>query len=227
LTSAERGGLIIGEEKEIFMRIFVAIAFVALLALPALAGSDRPIRPAFHEETSSVWDQLGREFEDFGNKFREHFGGKFPFARAGESRGERPVISYMLSHREELRLTPEQVQKLEGVRSDFERDARKNDDSLRRAERELDDLTKTDSIDLKQAEAKVREVERLRGDQRLVRIRAIEQGKSVLSQEQRDRLRDMMGNGSRYSRRPDDRSERSDRGERRPRGDQNPKGETF
>src|SRR5438045_4815663 len=162
------------------MRIFVALVFVIVLALPAFAGPDRALRPVFHEETSSVWDQLSHEFEDFGNKFREHFGGNFPFGRERESRGERPIISYMLSHREELRLSPEQVRKLEDVRSDFERDARKNDDGLRRADRELDDLLKADSIDLKQAETKVREVERLRGDQRIARLRAVEQGKSVL-----------------------------------------------
>ena len=209
------------------MRTIVAIAFAIILAAPVFAASDRPNRP--FEDGSSVWDQLGREFEDFGNKLREHFGGNFPFGpRGGESRGERPVISYMLSHREELKLTPEQVKKLEGLRSDFERDARKNQDDLRAAEKSLDDLTRSDSVDLKQAEAKLREVERLRADQRIARIRAVEQGKSVLSQEQRDRLRDMM-NGNRYTRRPEDRDRRSDsdRGQRKQRGDQSPQGESF
>ena len=209
------------------MRTIVAIAFAIILAAPVFAASDRPNRP--FDDGSSVWDQLGREFEDFGNKLREHFGGNFPFGpRGGESRGERPVISYMLSHREELKLTPEQVKKLEGLRSDFERDARKNQDDLRAAEKSLDDLTRSDSVDLKQAEAKVREVERLRADQRIARIRAVEQGKSVLSQEQRDRLRDMM-NGNRYTRRPEDRDRRSDsdRGQRKQHGDQSPQGESF
>jgi LTXXQ motif family protein len=209
------------------MRVFVAAAFLTFLALPAWAGSDRPVRPAFHEEVASVWDQLGREFEDFGTKFREHFGGKFPFGPS-EGRRERPVISYMLSHREELKLSPEQVRKLEDVRSDFDRGARKNDEDLRRAERELDDLQKSDSVDLKQAEAKVREVERLRADQRIARIRAVEQGKSILTQEQRERLRDMMSSGNRYSGRSD--SPRGDRSERRPRserGDSKAEGESF
>lgn len=209
------------------MRTIVAIAFALVLAAPVFAASDRPNRP--FEDGSSVWDQLGREFEDFGNKLRERFGGNFPFGmRGGESRGERPVISYMLSHREELKLTPEQVKKLEGLRSDFERDARKNQDDLRAAEKSLDDLTRSDSVDLKQAEAKIREVERLRADQRIGRIRAVEQGKSILSQEQRDRLRDMMS-GNRYTRRPEDRDRRSDgdRGQRKQRGDQSPQGESF
>lgn len=209
------------------MRTIVAIAFALVLAAPVFAASDRPNRP--FEDGSSVWDQLGREFEDFGNKLRERFGGNFPFGmRGGESRGERPIISYMLSHREELKLTPEQVKKLEGLRSDFERDARKNQDDLRAAEKSLDDLTRSDSVDLKQAEAKIREVERLRADQRIGRIRAVEQGKSMLSEEQRDRLRDMMS-GNRYTRRPEDRDRRSDgdRGQRKQRGDQSPQGESF
>jgi Spy/CpxP family protein refolding chaperone len=208
------------------MRVLIAVAFLALSALPAYTG-DRPVRPVFHEEVASVWDQLGREFEDFGSKFREHFGNKFPFG-PNESRRERPVISYMLSHREELKLSPEQVRKLEDVRNDFERGARRNDEDLKRAERELDDLQKSNSVDLKQAEAKVREVERLRADQHIARIRAVEQGKSILTQEQRDRLRDMMSGGNRYSRGSD--SQRSERSERRPRserGDSKAEGESF
>jgi Spy/CpxP family protein refolding chaperone len=209
------------------MRIVIVVAFLVLLAAPALAEPGAPsVRPVFHEETSTVWDELSREFEDFGDKFREHFGAKgFPFGRPGESRGERPVISSMLSHREELHLSPEQVRKLEGVRNDFERDGRKQADDLRRAERELDDVLKADSVDLKQAEAKVRAVERLRGDQRLARIRAVEQGKSILTQEQRDRFKEMVAGGNRYTRRPD-----SSRGERRPgaeRGERRPEGESF
>jgi Spy/CpxP family protein refolding chaperone len=210
------------------MRIIVAVAFAIILAAPVFAASDRPNRP--YDDGSSVWDQLGRDFEDFGNRLRERFGGNFPFGmRGGESRGERPVISYMLSHREELKLTPEQVKKLESLKSDFERDARKNQDDLRAAEKSLEELTRSDSVDLRQAEAKVREVERLRADQRIARIRVIEQGKSILSQEQRDRLRDMMGGGNRYTGRPEDRDRRtdSDRGQRKQRGDQSQQGESF
>ena len=206
------------------MRVFLAIAFLAFSALPALAGSDKPVRPVFHEEVASVWDQLGREFEDFGNKFREHFGNKFPFG-PNEARRERPVISFMLSHREELKLSPEQVRKLEDVRNDFERGARKNDEDLRRTERELEDLQRADSVDLKQGEAKVREAERLRADQRIARMRAVEQGKSILTQEQRDRLRDMMNGGNRYSRGPD--SPRPERKARPERGDSKAEGESF
>jgi Spy/CpxP family protein refolding chaperone len=208
------------------MRLFVALLFLVSLAAPA-AAADRSDKPPYHDEMYKLWDQLGREFEDFGNKFREHFGGKFPFAREGQSRGERerPIISDMLKHREELKLSPEQVQKLEDVRNEFERNARNKDDELRRAERELDDLQKSDSVDLKQAESKVRQVERLRADQRLARLRAVEQGKSILSQEQRDRLRDMQSGGSRFSRQPD--SRRSERKPKAERGESKPEGESF
>ncbi len=207
------------------MHNIVAVVFAILLAAPVFAASDRPNRP--YDDGSSVWDQLGREFEDFGNKLRERFGGNFPFGQRSGERGERPVISYMLSHREQLKLTPEQVRKLEDLRNDFERNARKSQDDLRAAERGLEDLLRADSVDLKQAEAKVREVEKLRADQRIARIRAIEQGKSVLSQEQRDRLRDMLG-GNRYTRRPDDgdRGMDRDRSHRKQRGE-SPESESF
>jgi Spy/CpxP family protein refolding chaperone len=181
------------------MRNFKLVGLVTLLflATAAAAGSDAPpLRRTFHEEASSVWDELNQQFHDLGNRFREHFGG------FREPSGERPLLSWMLSRRDELKLSADQVRNLERLKKDFEREAVKNEADLRVAEMDLADLLRSDSVDLKKAEAKVREIERLRAELRLARIRAIEQGKGVLSQEQHDKLRDMLG-GSRYSRRPE------------------------
>ena len=174
----------------------VGLSFFLLLATTA-AASDAPLlRPAFHDETSSVWDELTHQFHDLGSRFREHFGG------FREARGERPLISMMLSRRDELNLSPDQVRNLERLRSDFEREAVKNESDLRVAEMDLGELLRADSVDVKRAEAKIREIEKLRAELRLGRIRAIEQGKGVLSQEQREKLRAML-TGSYYSRRRD------------------------
>ncbi len=180
------------------MRTLTLLAVAIFLAAPAAAQDRRDVRPAVHEETSSVWDELTHEFRDWGSRFREHFGG--PRERSG---GERPLITYMLSRREELNLSPEQARSLERLRTDFEREAVKNEGDLRVAELDLQEILKGDSVDLKKAEAKIREIERLRAELRIGRIRAIEQGKAVLSQEQRERLRNMT-TGSRYSRRPEE-----------------------
>ncbi len=50
-------------------------------------------------------------------------------------------------------------------------------------------------MDLAKAEAKIREVAQLRADLRIARLRAIEQGKAVLTAEQRTRLQTMLSGG--------------------------------
>jgi Spy/CpxP family protein refolding chaperone len=48
-------------------------------------------------------------------------------------------------------------------------------------------------VDMPKVEAKVREIERLRADIRLARIRAIEKGKEQLTADQRKKLQDLLG----------------------------------
>jgi len=48
------------------------------------------------------------------------------------------------------------------------------------------------SADMGKIEAKIREVERLRADLRIARIRAIEKGKALLSAEQRKKLQELV-----------------------------------
>jgi len=173
-----------------------ALLMFALLATPA-AGSDAPAaKPAVHEEVSRVWDEMARQFRDWSSRWHEHFGG------SRESRGERPLISLMLSRRDDLNLSTEQVRSLERLRNDFEREAIRRETDIRVAEMDISALLEADAVDLKKAEARVREIERLRADLRFARIRAIEQSKELLSLEQREKLRNML-TGSHYSRRPD------------------------
>ena len=160
------------------------------------AGTDAPAqRPTVHEEASSIWDEITHQFHDLGNRFREHFG------PARETQGERPIISYMLRRRDDLTLSSEQVRNLERLRSDYDREAIKNEADLRVAEMDLADLLRADSVDLNKAETKSA-ISSASRRVRFGRIRAIEQGKGVLSQEQREKLRAML-TGSHYSRRRD------------------------
>ena len=50
-------------------------------------------------------------------------------------------------------------------------------------------------MDLAKVETKVREVAQLRADLRIARLRAVEQGKAVLTPEQRTRLQAMLSGG--------------------------------
>lgn len=49
-----------------------------------------------------------------------------------------------------------------------------------------------DTVDMGKVEAKVREIEKLRGDGQIARIRANEQAKAQLTAEQRDKLKSLM-----------------------------------
>ena len=105
-----------------------------------------------------------------------------------EAGPERPVISLMLAHRDELGLSAAQVQDLERLRTEFERTAIRRDADIRVAETELRALLRAEAVDMAAVEAKVREVERMRAELRLSRIRTLEQGKAQLTAEQRGKL---------------------------------------
>ena len=160
--------------------------FLAFLALAAPAAASEPTPPiqAAHEEVGRTLDDLIGQLHDLGSRWREHF--------APSPRGERPLITLMLRYKDELGLSADQVQSLERLRVNFQREAIRRDADLRIAEMELTTLLEKDPVDLGQVEAKLREIERLRGDLRLARIRAIEQGKAQLSPEQRGKLRTLL-----------------------------------
>jgi Spy/CpxP family protein refolding chaperone len=69
---------------------------------------------------------------------------------------------------------------------------------------DLQRLSKTDPVDLEQVNAKLQEIEHLKVELRLARIGAIEQGKALLSSEQREKLSALLGEAQ-YSRLDDER----------------------
>jgi Spy/CpxP family protein refolding chaperone len=154
---------------------------IPMLASTAPAGDFPPVAPATHEELGRSLDELAAQIHGLGERWRGHFS-------SGEPQRERPLISLMLHHRQELGLSAAQVEALERLRADFQRDAVKRDADVRVAEMDLAALLRAEPVDLGKVEAKVREIERLRGDLRLARIRVIEQGKGQLTAEQRAKL---------------------------------------
>ncbi|MGH7845961.1 MAG: Spy/CpxP family protein refolding chaperone [Candidatus Binatia bacterium] len=106
----------------------------------------------------------------------------------GEPQTQKPLISLMLAHRERLELSPEQVQDLEQLSHDYRREAIRSEADLRIAEIDLEKLLKDDPMDLDRVKTKLQEIERMRADGRFLRIRTSEQGKALLSPEQREKL---------------------------------------
>jgi Spy/CpxP family protein refolding chaperone len=99
----------------------------------------------------------------------------------------------MLHHRTDLGLTDEQVSRLEQLRNSFARESIRREADIRVAELDLAEVLSQEPLDLPQAEAKIREAARLRTDLRIARLRTIEQGKAVLTPEQRVKLASLLG----------------------------------
>jgi Spy/CpxP family protein refolding chaperone len=106
----------------------------------------------------------------------------------------RPLITIMLRHRDELGLTPAQVQSLDKLRSDYMREAIRRDADRKIARLDLMALMRPDPndplkpVDMAQVESKLRELEKMRTDIQLARIRTIEAGKAQLTPDQRTKF---------------------------------------
>jgi Spy/CpxP family protein refolding chaperone len=105
----------------------------------------------------------------------------------------------MLRNRHELGLSSQQVQDLEHLRDGYEREAIRYEADIRIAEVELQSFLKANAVDLEQVKVKLQEIEQVKTELRLARIRVIEQGKALLSSEQHEKLQALL-DGSRYSR---------------------------
>lgn len=150
------------------------------------------------EEAGRLVDRVTERLRSFGAELAQHMHGapgresRPGWERGGRSPAERPLITMMLHHRGELGLTPDQVSRLETLRGEFAREAIRREADIRIAELDLETLLAGDPVDLPRVEAKVRELAQLRAELRIARLRTIEQGKAVLTPEQRSRLQAML-----------------------------------
>jgi len=193
------------------------VGTLCALSLPVTPGPGavglalaEPVHPVFHQEAKALLDQAATELRALGAQLQQHMemgrgpmGGMMGPGQRGPamtgpgpvSPAERPLISIMLQRRADLGLTPEQVTRLEGLRDGFAREAIRRDADLRIAELDLQALLDQDPLDMAKVETKVREVAQLRADLRIARLRTIEQGKALLTPEQKARLLAVLGGG--------------------------------
>ncbi len=173
------------------------IAVLLILGAALLGGAASA--PAFHDETGRALGDVVDHFRGLGARLERHLGG-VPDGPSG-SPAERPLISFMLDHRDELGLSPDQTARLEALRASFAREAIRREADIRIAEMDLAALLDKDLLDMPQVEAKVREVAQMRADLRIARLKTLEQGKAVLSAEQRTKLQGLLGAPTRPARR--------------------------
>jgi Spy/CpxP family protein refolding chaperone len=98
----------------------------------------------------------------------------------------------MLEHKQELSLSADQVRSLEAIRSDFQKEAAQRVGEIEAGEAELEGLVIQAPADLTKVEASVRKIEGLRAALRLERIKAIDEGKSLLNREQQKKLEELL-----------------------------------
>jgi Spy/CpxP family protein refolding chaperone len=181
------------------MKAMVLVLLIAVAPATFVTSASAAAPTGTFEEAGRLVDELAGRLSSFGadlvQQIQQGRGGMGMPDRMMGDPAERPLVTIMLHHRTELGLTPEQVTKLEAIRGEFAREAIRRGADIRIAELDLGTLLGQDPVDLAKAEAKTREVAQLRADLRIARLRAVEQGKAVLTAEQRARLQTMLSGG--------------------------------
>lgn len=151
------------------------------LTAPAIGADQEKSRSAVPDELTDAWEQFQRTLQDWGGRIRERFG-------TTVSREERPTISQMLTYKEYLGLSADQVKKLEQLRDNFQRQSIRNEADVKIIELDVAALLDNPTVEVAKVEAKIREAEKLRADLRIARVRSVEQSKAVLTPEQRKKF---------------------------------------
>jgi hypothetical protein len=158
-----------------------ALAFGLILGAPAHSAEIERSKPSIPEELGDAWERLQRALQDWGGQIRERFG-------ARDSREDRPMISLILKYKDYLRLTGEQVTKLEQLRDNYQRQSIRTEADTRIIDLDIAALLDKPNVDVPKVEQKIREVEKLKADLRIARVRAVEQAKALLTAEQRKKF---------------------------------------
>jgi len=169
------------------MRTNAALAGLALmlgLAAPVAAVAAEPpdMSPAADEGTGSGGNRPG---------MHAHGGWQRHMGERGRSHGHhRPsFIGMLLRNRQQLGLTAQQVDSLRKLGMDSRRAEIRQRADRQVAQLDLMSLRFSDPVDMGKVEAKVREIEKLKGDGRIAAIRTAEAAKAQLTPEQREKLK--------------------------------------
>ncbi|HXG51666.1 MAG TPA: Spy/CpxP family protein refolding chaperone [candidate division Zixibacteria bacterium] len=111
-----------------------------------------------------------------------------------------PWVTIALEHRNELDLTGDQVAELEKIRSQHRAQTAPLVRQLREVEEQIAVLLQESPVNLIQTKLKIAEAEKLRSELRYLRIEALENGRSVLTPEQRERLEKLFASGRGFRR---------------------------
>jgi hypothetical protein len=95
---------------------------------------------------------------------------------------------FFLDHSEHIDLTREQQKQLAELQETSELNQADTNRAIEQAEQELWKLTSADSPEIQKIESKIKQIEQLKGKQRIAFIRAVGEATKVLSESQRQAL---------------------------------------
>ena len=107
--------------------------------------------------------------------------------------GGAPLINIALQHKSELNLATDQVANLEKIKSHYQSQVAPLHQQIQTIEKEIASLSQQSPANLIQIKAKIQETEKVRSELRYLRVEAMENGRSVLTVQQRDQLKTLIG----------------------------------
>jgi len=132
-----------------------------------------------------------------------------PAAKPGFARGRMgpgffgaPLITIALNHKSELNLSTDQVTNLENIRSHYQGQVTPVQQQLSGIEKEIASLMQQTPANLVQIKTKLQDAEKYRTELRYLRIEALENGRSVLSDQQKEQLKTLVQSRRGHSRTP-------------------------
>lgn len=160
----------------------VAAALTLGLAGAAWAQSPQPSPIPPHSMPQMI-EKMMEEAHFFGPRHRGRRGmrGPMPFSA-------RPLVSIAIRNHEELKLTDDQVKRLKDIRDAFSKKAVKERADMKALRIDLRRALDNEKLDLADVEKKIREISKMRVDLRIARLKAIQEGKAVLSDDQQKQL---------------------------------------
>lgn len=106
--------------------------------------------------------------------------------------GGAPLITIALNHKSELNLTADQVANLEKIRTNYQNQAAPAQQQLSSIEKEIRGLMQQTPANLIDIKSKLEQAEKYRTELRYLRIEALENGRSVLSDQQKEQLKTLV-----------------------------------
>jgi Spy/CpxP family protein refolding chaperone len=127
---------------------------------------------------------------------------EFARGRMGPGFFGAPLITIALNHKSELNLTADQVTSLENIRSNYQSQVTPAQQQLSSIEKEVASLMQQTPANLVQIKSKLQDAEKYRTELRYLRIEALENGRSVLTDQQKEQLKTLVRSQHGRSRTP-------------------------